>query len=251
MRSMGVRCSEAVWSSLLIAAAMFVSGCGGGLFGPAYEYEEDLVLSLDGSATVNVAASVAALVVLRGASLDVDPGAQLDVESIQRFFGSDGISARVRLSKRDDRPFVRVRVEIDDVTRLTSLRPFSWSSYRFERSGDIFEYRQVVGVAAEVSVPDVGWTGEEMVRFRVRVPSAIPFHNSPNPIARGNILQWEQPLVKRLEGEELELQINMQAESILRTTLLLFGSTILSVAIGFAVVVWWLLRRGRRARSVG
>jgi len=248
---MGVRWTETVLCSLLIVVTVFLFGCGRGVFGPTYEYEEDLVLSLDGSATVSVNTSVAALVALRGAELDVDPGAQVDRESIERFFEGAGMTPIVRLSRRGGRPFIRVRVEVDDVRRLATLGPLSWSSYRFERRGEVLEYRQVVGAAAGTSIPDVGWTGQEMVRFRVRVPSAIPFHNSPNAIARGNILQWEQSLATRLEGDELELQIDMEAESIFRTTMLLFGSTILAVAIGFVIVVWWAMRRGRRATSAG
>ena len=137
------------------------------------------------------------------------------------------------------------------MTRLTTLAPFSWSSYRFERRGDVFEFRQMVGTAAGATVASTGWTGAEMVRFRVHVPSAIRFHDSPSAIQRGNILQWEQPLVKRLEGEPLDLQIHMETNSILGTTLLLFGSAILAVAIGFAVVVWWTFRRGRRSGAPG
>ena len=84
MRSMRVRCTGAPRFSWLVVAAVCLSGCGG-VFGPTYEYEEDLSLSLDGSAAVNVSASVAALVALRGADLDADPGAEIDRESVQRF----------------------------------------------------------------------------------------------------------------------------------------------------------------------
>ena len=43
-----------------------------------YEYEEEVFLDLDGSATVYVNASVPALVALRGFKLPLDPNARLD-----------------------------------------------------------------------------------------------------------------------------------------------------------------------------
>ena len=43
-----------------------------------YEYEEEVFLALDGSATVYVNASVPALVALRGFALPLDPNARLD-----------------------------------------------------------------------------------------------------------------------------------------------------------------------------
>jgi hypothetical protein len=37
----------------------------------------------------------------------------------------------------------------------------------------------------------------------------------------------------------------MQPNSILYSTLLLFGATIVAAALTFAVVIWWVVRRGR------
>jgi hypothetical protein len=80
----------------------------------------------------------------------------------------------------------------------------------------------------------------------MHVPSEILFHNSSADVRRGNILEWEQPLSARTRGEPLELRVQMAPESILQTTLILFGSTILAAALTFAGVVWWLARRGRQ-----
>ena len=49
----------------------------GGL-GGQYEYEEEIYLELDGSATVVVNASIPALVALRGLPLDPNPEARID-----------------------------------------------------------------------------------------------------------------------------------------------------------------------------
>ena len=53
-----------------------------------YEYDEDVFLELDGSATIYVNASVPALVALRGADLDVNPRARLDRDDVRALYTS-------------------------------------------------------------------------------------------------------------------------------------------------------------------
>ena len=230
---------------LLAAAGAFAAGCSG-VLKPEYEYEEELYLSLDGSATLNVNASVAALVALRGVDLDVDPRARIDRERVRSLFEGPGVTVtRVSLSRRDGRRFVHVGLEVEDVRRLSQVPRFAWSVYRLERRGDVMEYRQAVGPAAGAAVGDVGWSGEEMVSFRMHIPSVVPFHNSPGGLERGNIVTWEQSLSERLQGTPLAMQVNMEPESILYSTLLLFGATIVAAAAVFAIVIWLVARRGR------
>jgi hypothetical protein len=235
----------------LVAAllcAMTVSACSGaGLLREEYEYEEELYLALDGSATLNVNASVAALVALRGADLDVDPIARIDRNRVRALFEGPGVaSVNVSLSRREGRRFVHVSVDVDDIRRASQLAPFAWSVYRFERKGDAFEFRQAVGRSAGRSVGEVGWTGREMVLFKMHLPSEILFHNSPSgTVERGNILEWAQPLRDRLGGAPLDLQVDLETESILFTTLVLFGTTVVAAGATFVLVVWWIARRGR------
>jgi hypothetical protein len=229
----------------LVSAALASAGCGGGVFKQQYEYEEELYLELDGSATLNLNASVAALVALHGVDLRTDPAARLDREQVRALFAQPGADTAVSLSRRDGRRFVHVRVDMDDVRQLSRIKPFAWSNYRFDRRDDVFEFRQVVGAAAGKPVAGVNWDGTEMVAFRMHLPSEILFHNSTDDVQRGNILEWEQPLAARLQGEPLELQAHIATESILYTTLLLFGGTIAAAAATFAIVVWWVARRGR------
>ena len=230
---------------------MAASACSGNrLFKKEYEYEEELYLSLDGSATLNVNASVAALVALRGADLDVDPLARIDRERIRALFAAPDVEdVAVSLSRRDGRRFVHVSVEIADVRRASQLAPFAWSAYRFDRRGDAFEFRQTVGRSAGRPVGNVGWTGQEMTMFKMHLPSEILFHNAPSHrVERGNILEWDQPLAERLRGVPLDLQVQLETESILFTTLLLFASTVVAAAATFGAVVWWIARRGREGQ---
>lgn len=209
-----------------------------------YEYEEELYLALDGSATLNVNASVPALVALRGVDLPLDPSTRLDREQVRVAFTAPGVTPSVNLSRRDGRRFVHVSLDVDRLDQLAQVPALAWSRYRFERGDDAVEYRQAVGAAAGKAVEDVGWTGGETVAFRMHVPSEILYHNTPSrEQERGNILSWEQPLSARLKGEPLDLQVRMEPESILYTTLLLFGGTVVAAALTFAVVLWWVARR--------
>ena len=232
---------------VLALVAALASACGGGgLLQKQYEYEEELYLALDGTATLNVNASVAALVALRGAELDVDPRARIDREQVRALFSGPGVEvSRVSLSRRDGRRFVHVSVDVADVRQLPRVGLFSWSDYELARTGDVVEYRQVVGAAANKPIPDVGWEGTELVSFRLHIPSVIPFHNAPSrEVRRGNIVEWEQPLAARLQGEPLAIEVHMEPESILYSTLLLFASTIVAAALTFALVIWWVVKRG-------
>src|SRR5688500_12113922 len=143
----------------VLAGIVLPAACGG-VLKKEYEYEEELYLSLDGSATVNINASVAALVALRGADLDVNPRARLDRARIRALFGGPGMApARMSDYRRNGRRFIYVSIDVTDVRRLAQLAPFAWSTYEFERRGGVFEYRQVLGRAAGKPVGDVGWDG--------------------------------------------------------------------------------------------
>jgi hypothetical protein len=241
---------RSVLSVAAVVCALMASACGA--LPTKYEYEEEIYLRLDGSATVNVNASVASLVALHGVDLPVDPRKRVDRGRVRELFqGSGAEVTRVTLSRRHGRRFVHVGMEVPDVRQLHRLPMFSWSTYGFERRGDVFEYHQQVGGRPSAAVGDVGWTGDELVLFKMHIPSEIPYHNSPSRrTERGNILQWDQPLTERLRGVPIDVQVRMEPESILYTTLILFGLTIVAAAITFGVVLWWLVRRGRESEEL-
>ena len=124
-----------------------------------------------------------------------NPATEVDHAKVGQLFEGPGVEvSSVRASRRDGRRFVHVRLEVDDVRQLSRLAPFSWSTYQLGRRGELLEYRQLVGGAAAKAVRNVGWTGNELVAFRMHIPSVIAFHNSPSRrVQRGNILEWEQP----------------------------------------------------------
>lgn len=230
----------------LVCCATLAACSGANLF-RQYEYEEELYLSLDGSATVYVNSSIAALNALRGTTFDVSPTVRFDRDVYRAYFSSPNTHVtRVTSSRRSGRRFVHVRLDVDDIRQLSAAAPFAWSTYRLDRDNDQFVYRQEIGAAAGKDPGPVKWSGQELVAFRMHLPSKIDYHNTPtHEVGRGNILVWEQPLAERLRGAPLTLEARMQTQSILYRTLWLFGVTFLAVVFLFAGVIWWVLQRGK------
>jgi len=237
---------------LVLVAALLLSACSGRLVKKQYEYEEELYLALDGTATLNVNASVPALVALRGVDLNPSPRSRFERERIRAFYQGPGATVTaMSSSRRYGRRFVHVSMDVEDVRALQRLAPFAWSTYRFARDGDVYEFKQVVGAPSGKSVGDVGWDGSELITFRIHVPSKIAYNNAPSHrTERGNILEWAQPLADRLRGTPIEIDVQMETQSILARTLLLFGSTIVAAFATLAVIVWWVAKKGRNSEVV-
>jgi hypothetical protein len=239
---MGARRVMAV--ALAGVVAVTAAGCRE-ILSRQYEYEEEVYLALDGSATIYVNASVPALVALRGLDLPLDPRARLDRRHVASFYDTPATRvARVTHSRRDHRRYVHIRLEVDDVRRLAEAAPFAWARYALEERDGLFVYRQEIDASAGREVGDVGWRGRELVAVRLHLPSRVPFHNQPSgTIDRGNIIAWEQPLRARLEGEPLRIEVHMETRSILRHTLTLFATIVALVGVTFAAFIWFVMRR--------
>jgi hypothetical protein len=252
---MSVRVRAALLIVLIAAGA--TAACGGRIFGKQYEYEEDLYLATDGSADLIVNASIPALVSLRGLTLDTDPAAQVDREAIRAAYQSpDTDVTRVsRPWRRDGRRFVQVRLKVRDVRSLHTAPPFAWSRYSFgEESGERV-YQQAVGASAlrPGTLKNYGWKGNELVAFRLHMPSRIISHNardidtsSGSAVQRGNILAWEQLLTDRLDGRPIAIEVRMDRQSILYTTLWLFGGAFGAAVLVIGLMIWLTIRTGAR-----
>jgi hypothetical protein len=231
--------------ALCLLCALCASCGGSGLF-RQYEYDEDIYLALDGTATVYVNSSIAALNALRGTTFDTNPAARVNTDAVRAYYTTaDTRVARVSPFRRSGRRFVSVRMEVDDIRRLGATAPFAWSTYQFGQTDNQYVYVQNVGAAAGAIAGDPGWNGRELVAFRLHLPSKIRYHNTHGVESRGNILAWEQPLADRLRGAPLTIEARMDTRSILYTTLWLFGITFVAVAAAFAGVIWWVMRKGR------
>jgi hypothetical protein len=249
-----------------IAVAIVLGACGGrnSPLGPEYEYEEDLTLRLDGSATLVVNASVPALVALRGLPLNPElraRGDQLKKQLEDLYTSPYTKVGRISNWTRQGRRFVGIHLTVSDVRELSKAAPFSWATYELREDGEQVVFRETLSkpaVAADARAR-VGLTGNEVVAFRLHLPARIRFHNShyldrpeSRPPARGNILTWEQRLGQRLEGQPIAyardrtadvIEVQMDRQSILYRTLWLFGLAFLAALVVIAGLVWMAMRR--------
>jgi hypothetical protein len=237
---------------LVTAIAVWMRG---NPFAKQYEYEEDLTIDLDGSATLTINASIAALVALRGLSLD--PGsATVDRDRVRAAY--DSPVARVtnipRPWRRHGRAFVQVNLEIPDIRRAHELAPLSWSRYELSAADGAHTFRQTVGPSAlrAGTLENFGWDGREIVAFRLHLPSRIVDHNArdldndePTGVARGNILAWEQHLADRLDGRPVAITVRLESRSILYRTLWLFAGAFVAALLTLGAGIWWTVRRGK------
>jgi hypothetical protein len=244
---------------LLLAAA----ACrGGGLLGKQYEYEEDLTLGIDGSATLVVNASLPSLAALRGLDVPTDSSERLDLDEVRALFETP-VSDVTRVSRpwrRKGRRFVQIRMKIPDINRLGEAPPFAWSTYEFGPADGIHVYKQTVGPSAMKpgTLKNYGWDGSEIVAFRLHLPSKIRHHtardletNQPLSWSRGNILPWEQHLADRLDGRPVNIHVEMESQSILYRTLWLFGGAFAAAVLLLVLLIWWTMRRGREQDQAG
>lgn len=228
-----------------VLLAVLISSACGNVIARKYEYEEEVFLDLDGSATVYVNASVPALVSLRGLALPLDPRARLDRQVVRGLYQSPVTEvASVTTSRREGRRYVHLRITVPDVRRLAEAPPFAWSQYRYLEGDGQYEFSQTIRDGAGQTAGNAGWDGSELVAVRLHLPSKVIFHNSPSrTIERGNIIVWEQPLTERQKGTPLEIQATMQNQSILFRTLALFGAMGVLVVLTFIAAIWYVKSR--------
>ncbi len=263
---------RAVVAALVVATvAAALTACHGqrGPLGPEYEYEEDLTLALNGSATLIVNASVPALVALRGLPLNAElktRGDQL-TNQLQALYASPYTRVgRISNWTRHGRRYVGIHLTVSDVRELAKVAPFSWATYELREEGEQVVFRETLSKPAAAAVRDAALanaklTGDEIVAFRLHLPARIRFQNShyldrpdSRPASRGNILTWEQRLGQRLEGKPIAyaadrtsdvMEARMDRQSILYRTLWLFGLAFLAALLAIAGVIWLTMRRGK------
>ena len=250
---MTTRVAAAVLAAITCLA---VAGCRGGLLGKQYEYEEDLTLDVDGSATLVLNASLPALAALRGLPVPTDSSERFRPDDVRALFETPvtNVTRVSRPWRRGGRRFVQVRMEVSDVRRLGEAAPFAWSTYAFSEKDGRRIFSQTVGASAlkPGALRNYGWDGSEIVAFRLHLPSKILHHTArdldsgqPSQASRGNILAWEQHLADRLEGTPVNVLVEMESASILHRTLWLFAGAFATAVLVLASLVWWTMRRGR------
>ena len=256
--SAGRRVHRAILLVSLAAMAGQLAACNR-VLGKEYEYEEDTTLSLDGSAIVNINASIASLVALRGLDLDPSTRVRFDqqyVANVRRQAEAGGCTVeRVSTTPwyRHNRRFIQLRLRVADIRAAAQCSLLSWAKIAYGDSGTEISLREDIGASAGKDVPAISWDGSELVAFKLHLPSKILFHNvrdlatnAVTPPMRGNILVWEQSLADRRAGKPVVMEMRMERESILRRTMLLFAAAFLAAIIVMGGAIWWTLKRPRR-----
>ena len=135
-------------------------------------------MSLDGSAEVIVNASIPALVALRGLDLPRRSGGAARSRSDARRLHVAALTEVTRVSRpwrRQGRRFVQVRAARARHPQAVQVAPFSWSTYELAEKDGLVVYRQTIGASAlrPGTLQNVGWSGGELVAFRLHLPSKI------------------------------------------------------------------------------
>lgn len=237
----------------LIGLLALPAGCTNP-FGRQYEYEEQVFPAVDGSAEIIVNASVAALLALRGITI-APSGARPDRDATREVVAKAGcpVTSVGRPWTRSGRHFVQIRLASPQLASLSTCPLLSWSTYALEPFEGGLRYRQHVGAPSGSAPAGVEWTGQELVAFRVYVPSRVRYHNvkkladgTDGEMERGNIGSWEQTLADRRAGKPIDIEVRMDAESILRRTLWLFAGSLAAAVVTMAGIVFFVKRRGRK-----
>jgi len=260
--------SRARAALVAVVLAVMAGACGGRAGGPLgleYEYEEDLTLGLNGSASLTVNASIPALNALRGFGLNPDLSARADLikDQVRALYDTPYSKVgRVSTWTRRGRRFVGVHLTVPDIRSLPKAAPFAWAAYDLHEEGEQVVFRQRMSTAGTPAAqPAFKWSGDEIVAFRLHLPARIRFQNSrylerneSRPASRGNILTWEQRLHQRILGKPIAyaedttpdvMEVRMDRESILYRTLWLFGIAFAAALLVLAGLIWLTMRRGR------
>jgi hypothetical protein len=251
---------------LAIVLAAAAAACGRSPLGQEYEYEEDLTLSMDGSASLVVNTSILALDALKGMSLNTDVTARADQIRDQVRASYESQYSRVgRISTwtRRGRRFVGIHLTVPDIRELSKAAPFSGTTYELRSEGEQVVFRQTLSKPPPQVIRIPAWRGDEIIAFRLHLPARIRFQNSryldageSRPASRGNILTWEQRLNQRLEGKPIAyaedrtpdvMEARMDRDSILFRTLWLFGIAFAAALVVLAALIWLTMRKGRDA----
>ena len=193
----------------------------------------------------------------RTKGIDASYDTKEDRASIRRLFerGGCSVDSVSRFWARHGRRFVQVQVSTDDVRTLSKCALTSWSTYELapkQGEANLLAFRQMAGPAAGKPDAAANWNGSELVAFKLHAPSRIQYQNvrslqdgQPGDTERGNILTWEQRLADRLAGKTIDMQVEMDATSILYTTIWLFVGAFAAAVLMLVLIIWWTMRRGR------
>lgn len=228
--------------AVVLLLALSLRGC------VAYEFEHEFWIRVDGSGTVNVTARPELWGAMKGVRVsptDEDAAGQ----TVRALFESSGLRVRrVTLTHRAGRPYVFVAADFTDVNRLAGTPAFPDLALSVRPEGE--NLRMDGRWSRPPGLPDVPLESRDgLMAVRFHLPSKVYSHrNAFAGVERGNIVAWRETVAEGLAGRPLEVGALIDRRSILRSTIGLFAIAIV-LALGIlATVLWWVVRKGRKAR---
>ncbi|MGH9319219.1 MAG: hypothetical protein ACRD3V_04935 [Vicinamibacteria bacterium] len=203
-----------------------------------YEYEEEVFLEVDGSGSIRMSGSQAAVQAVH----DVEPsGALLEGAGVEVL--------SVRETEREGRTFLHVQGRFASFRDLCRAPAFRGRRCLLEKSED--ELRLELEVPSPPFEALDGVDSQGVLALRYHFPSTIRFHNSPGGIERGNILSWRRPIREHFGGKPLSIEALFDRRTILEASLRILALAIGVVVASVATALWVMVRKGRREPRLG
>jgi hypothetical protein len=229
--------------AVVLLLALSLRGC------VAYEFEHEFWIRVDGSGSVNVTARPELWGAMKGVRVsptDEDAAGQ----TVRALFESSGLRVRrVTLTHRAGRPYVFVAADFPDVNRLAGTPAFPDLALSVRPEGE--NLRMDGRWSRPPGLPDVPLESRDgLMAVRFHLPSKVYSHrNAFAGVERGNIVAWRETVTEGLAGRPLDVGALIDRRSILRSTIGLFAIAIV-LALGIlATVLWWVVRKGRKAQT--
>ena len=212
----GWRRDTGLWALGCLAALVALAGCRT-LLPQQYEYEEELYLALDGSATLYVNGSVPALIALRGLPLDPNPREPVDRQRVRAFYESPVTRVNAHQHVAPGRAPVRPPAHrcqrrapsVGGAARSPGPRTASAVPRTSMSTGRWWAPRREAP-RPERRPAQRGGAARKSWRSGSHLPSRIRYHDAPSKtVERGNILVWEQSLADRLAGKPLSIEARL------------------------------------------
>jgi hypothetical protein len=215
----------------------------------AYEFEHEFWLRVDGSGSVNVTARPELWAAMKGLQgpLSDESAARAAVRAL---FQSSGLRVRrVTLTHRAGRPYLFVSADFTDVNRLAGTPAFPDLVLSLRPEGE--NLRLDGRWSRPSALPDVGLDARDgLMAVRFHLPSKVYSHrNAFAGVERGNIVGWRETVAEGLAGRPLDVGALMDRRSILMSTVGLFAIAIAAALAILASVLWWVVRKGRKAQA--
>jgi hypothetical protein len=230
--------------AVALLLALSLRGC------VAYEFEHEFWIRVDGSGSVNVTARPELWAAMKGLDGARSPDDDQARQAVRGLLERSGLRVRrVTLTHRAGRPYLFVSADFSDVNRLAGTPAFPDLALTLRPEGE--NLRLDGRWSRPPGLPDVGVDARDgLMAVRFHLPSKVySHHNAFAGVERGNIVGWRETIAEGLAGRPLEVGALMDRRSILMSTVGLFAIAIALALAILAGVLWWVVRKGRKARA--